>query len=161
MHAQSCLTLCDIMDCIALQAPLSKGILQTKILEWIAIRSSRGSSQPRDQTHDSYISWIGWWVFHHYHHLGIPTKTYTCPQRVQESLVDTHRNASNILHVPKSHEQDPGLHIAFILLQNGNKCWITNVLKNNSWEWLLHKNISTQSFADGSTCHKKGVEELK
>ena len=40
--AQSCLTLCDPMDCIVL------GILQTRILEWVAVPFSRGSSQPRD-----------------------------------------------------------------------------------------------------------------
>ena len=34
------------------------GILQARILEWIAIPSSRGSSPPRDQTHVSYISCI-------------------------------------------------------------------------------------------------------
>ena len=34
--AQLCLTLCDLMDCIALQAPLSMGILQARILEWVA-----------------------------------------------------------------------------------------------------------------------------
>ena len=33
---------------VARQAPLSMGILQTRILEWVAIPSSRGSSQPRD-----------------------------------------------------------------------------------------------------------------
>ena len=32
------------------QAPLSMGILQVRILEWVAMPSSRGSSQPRDQT---------------------------------------------------------------------------------------------------------------
>ena len=32
------------------QAPLSMGILQTRILEWVAVSSSRRSSQPRDQT---------------------------------------------------------------------------------------------------------------
>ena len=32
------------------QAPLSMGILQARILEWVAMPSSRGSSQPRDQT---------------------------------------------------------------------------------------------------------------
>ena len=31
--------------------PPDHGILQTRILEWVAILSSRGSSQPRDQTH--------------------------------------------------------------------------------------------------------------
>ena len=37
------------------QAPLSMGILQSRILEWIAIPFSRGSSQPRDWTHISYV----------------------------------------------------------------------------------------------------------
>ena len=36
---------------VAHQAPLSIGILQARILEWVAMPSSRGSSQPRDQTY--------------------------------------------------------------------------------------------------------------
>ena len=39
---------------VALQAPLSVGILQARILKWVAMPSSRGSSQPRDQTCASY-----------------------------------------------------------------------------------------------------------
>ena len=35
---------------VACQAPLSMGILQVRILEWVAMPSSRGSSQSRDQT---------------------------------------------------------------------------------------------------------------
>ena len=38
------------------QAPLSLGILQIKILEWVAILVSRGSSQPRDGTQVSRIA---------------------------------------------------------------------------------------------------------
>ena len=34
----------------ACQAPLSMGILQARILEWVAMPSSRGSSRPRDRT---------------------------------------------------------------------------------------------------------------
>ena len=47
---QSCLTLCDPMDC---NSPSSSvhGILQARILEWATTHSSRGSFQPRDQTH--------------------------------------------------------------------------------------------------------------
>ena len=41
------------------QAPLSMRILQAKILEWVAMPSSRGSPQPRDRTLISYISCIG------------------------------------------------------------------------------------------------------
>ena len=48
--AQSCLTLCDPMDCII------HGILQARILEWVAYPFSRGSSQPRDQTQVSRIA---------------------------------------------------------------------------------------------------------
>ena len=41
---------------LAHQVPLSMGILQARILEWVAMPSSRGSSQPRDQTHVSCIT---------------------------------------------------------------------------------------------------------
>ena len=46
--AESCPTLCDPMDC---SPPASSvhGILQARILEWVAMPSSRGSSRPRDE----------------------------------------------------------------------------------------------------------------
>ena len=49
MNVQLCLTLCDPMDCSPPGSPVH-GIFQARILEWIAISSSRGSSWPRDQT---------------------------------------------------------------------------------------------------------------
>ena len=52
--AQSRLTLCDPMDCSRPGSSVH-GILQARILEWVAIPFSRGSSQPKDQTHISYI----------------------------------------------------------------------------------------------------------
>ena len=51
---QSCLTLCDPMDCDSSVL----GILQARILEWVAMPSSRRSSQPRDRTCISCISCI-------------------------------------------------------------------------------------------------------
>ena len=42
--------LCATPWAAARQAPLSVGSLQARILEWVAMPSSRGSSQPRDQT---------------------------------------------------------------------------------------------------------------
>ena len=42
---QKCLTLCDPMDC-SLPGSSVHGILQARILEWIAIPTCRGSSQP-------------------------------------------------------------------------------------------------------------------
>ena len=47
--AQLCLTLWDPMNHIH-QAPLSMGILQARILEWVAMPSSRRSSPPRGWT---------------------------------------------------------------------------------------------------------------
>ena len=44
---QSLATLCDSMDC-SLPGSSVHGILQARILEWVAIPFSRGSSQPRD-----------------------------------------------------------------------------------------------------------------
>ena len=44
-------TLCDQMDC-SLWGPSAHEILQARILEWVAISPSRGSSQPRDQIPD-------------------------------------------------------------------------------------------------------------
>ena len=52
--AQSCLTPCDPMDC-SLPCSSIHGILQARILEWVAISFSRGSSWPRDQTQVSHI----------------------------------------------------------------------------------------------------------
>ena len=53
--AQSCPTLCKPMDC-SLPGSTVHGILQARILEWVAIPFSRVSSQPRDGTQDSHIT---------------------------------------------------------------------------------------------------------
>ena len=58
--AKSCPTLCDLMDC-SLPGSSVTGISQVRILEWVAIYFSRGSSQPRDPTH---VSFIGRWVLY-------------------------------------------------------------------------------------------------
>ena len=54
---QLCPTLCDPMDCSLSGSPVH-GIFQAWILEWVAISFSRGSSQPRDRTGISYVSYI-------------------------------------------------------------------------------------------------------
>ena len=53
--AQWCLTLCD-PTVWSLSVSSVHGILQARILEWVAVSFSRGSSQPRDQTWVSYIA---------------------------------------------------------------------------------------------------------
>ena len=59
LHAkllQSCPTLCNPMDYSPPGSSLH-GIFLAKILEWVAMPSSRGSSWPRDWAHVSYISY--------------------------------------------------------------------------------------------------------
>ena len=60
-----CLTLCNPLDRSLLDSSVH-GILQARVLEWVAISSSRGSPQPRDQTHISCGSGTGrsslWWA---------------------------------------------------------------------------------------------------
>ena len=53
--AQSCLTLCNPVDC-SLPGSSVHGIFQARILGWIAVSFSRGSSQPRKWTRVSYIA---------------------------------------------------------------------------------------------------------
>ena len=59
---QSCPTLCDPMDS-SMPGFSVHGILQARILEWVAIPFSRGSSWPRDQT---CISCIGRQILYHW-----------------------------------------------------------------------------------------------
>ena len=52
------------LDC-SLPGSSTHGVLQARILEWVAISSSKGSSQLRDWAHVSYGSCIGRWVLYH------------------------------------------------------------------------------------------------
>ena len=58
MHAQSCLPLCDPLDCSMPDSPVH-GIFKARILEWVAISSSTGSFWPRDWTRVFCIICIG------------------------------------------------------------------------------------------------------
>ena len=56
---------CDPMDCSPPGSSVH-GILQARILEWVAMPSSKGSSWPRNRSHISYLSCIGRWVLYHW-----------------------------------------------------------------------------------------------
>ena len=53
--SQSFPALCNPMDCSPPRSSVH-GILQARILEWVAMPSSRGSSQPRDQACVSHVA---------------------------------------------------------------------------------------------------------
>ena len=56
--AQTCPTLCNPMDCSTPGSSVH-GISQERILEWVVISFSRGSSQPRDRTRVSCVYCTG------------------------------------------------------------------------------------------------------
>ena len=63
LSVDSCPVRCNLMDH---RPPGSSvpGILQARILEWVAIISSRGTSWPRDWTHTSSVWWLSHvWLF--------------------------------------------------------------------------------------------------
>ena len=66
---QSCLTLCDSMDCSPPGSSVH-GILQARVPEWVAILFSRGSSRPRVGTQVSHIA--GRQILYHLSHQGSP-----------------------------------------------------------------------------------------
>ena len=57
---QSCPTLCDPKDC-SLPGSSVHSSLQARILEWVAVSSSRGSSRSKDLAHISYV-YLHWQV---------------------------------------------------------------------------------------------------
>ena len=58
---QLCLALCDPVDC-SLPGSSVHGIFQARILEWVTVPSSRGSSWSRDQTHLCLLCLLYWQV---------------------------------------------------------------------------------------------------
>ena len=54
----SCVQLFAVPWTVAHQVPVSMGILQARILEWVAMPSSKRSSQPRDQTQITHTAGI-------------------------------------------------------------------------------------------------------
>ena len=69
---QLCLALCDPMDW-SLPGSSIHGIFRARVLEWVAISFSRGSSRPRDPTQVSHI--VGS-RFYHLSHQGVERREY-------------------------------------------------------------------------------------
>ena len=76
-------TLCYPMDCSP-PGSCVHGIPQARILEWVAISSSRGFSWPRYRTHTSFVSCIGRHVLNHVPP-GKPWSSVSCSTKLIES----------------------------------------------------------------------------
>ena len=116
------MTLCDDLDCSP-PGSFDHEILQARILEWVAMLFSRGSSQPRDQTWVSCIGrWIPWatrkanddfsyHLFRIYCVMGVCSMLYT--NSVQFSLVAQ----SCLTHCDPRNLSTPGLPVHHQLLE--------------------------------------------
>ena len=91
--AQSCPALCDPMDCSPPGSSVHE-IFQARILEWVAVSFSRGSSPPRDGAWVFCVSCIGRWILLPLSQLGSIRK------HAQEIL--------SIWYVPRGHDSDHG-----------------------------------------------------
>ena len=81
------------MDC-SLQGSSVHGIFQARVLEWVAISFSRGSSRPRDRTWDSRIADRHFYCLSHCSVVeGTPllevTKNALCSEQQEERLSES------------------------------------------------------------------------
>ena len=97
------------LDCSPPGSP-GHGISQARILEWVAISHSRGSSQPRDGTRVSYVSCIGRKVLDHLSYQGSLLKPSSGinPRRSRDSNVKGEATGSLEANVECTHLLDAG-----------------------------------------------------
>ena len=86
---KSRLTLCDLMDCGPPGSSVH-GILQARILEWVAMPSSRGSSRPRDRTCVSCTAGGFFPIWEGAFSLGAPASSSPCSPLLQPQLPPDH-----------------------------------------------------------------------
>ena len=77
--AKSCSTLCTSKDCSPLGSSVHE-ILQSRILEWVAMPFSRGSFRSRDRTCVSCVCCTGRWILYH-------RATWEAPWNVQNRQI--------------------------------------------------------------------------
>ena len=104
---QSCPTLCNAVDYCSMRGFSIHEILQTRMLEWVGMPSSRGSSQPRDQTCICYVSCTVRQVLHHQNDPGSPITvtpytrflgTTSLPSKSWHNLCYKKLHAEKVLH---------------------------------------------------------------
>ena len=154
LDPQLCLTLCNRMDC-SLSGSTVHGILQARILEWIAIPFSRGSSWPRDLF---IFNWrittlqycVGFchtsWISHRYTYdpslLNLPPTSHSIPPLW---AVTEHQ-----FELPESYSKLPlaicftygGVYVSIIL----SSCWHLSKLKIVFCSWWTQQKYLTHCY---------------
>ena len=110
--SQLCSTLCDPMDCNSPGSSVHE-ILQARILEWVAISFSRGSSQLRDQTQ---VSCIAGRCFTIWATREAPNKTITAIKFNKIAKYKINTQKSVIFYVPTANSQKKNFKNSFIIV---------------------------------------------
>ena len=97
------------------------GILQARILEWVAFSSPRGSSQPSDGTRVAYISCSSRWVLYH---MGFP-----CGSPGKESACNE-GEVSSIPKLGRSPREGKGYPLQYSYLENSMDCLVHEMAKS-------------------------------
>ena len=129
---------------VAHQAPLSMGVLQARIVERVAMPSSRGSSQPRDRTRISYIYFVGRRVVYYSCHLGSLPRSSPHPIQGDGGTVGIH--GSTIAKIASSEAGHTNRltseHMLLIVLCHSMNEWIIY----SSIQVFFLRNIATQGL---------------
>ena len=102
-----------------------RGILQARILEWVAISYSKGSSQPRDQTYVCCTSCTGRWVLYHQHHMGSQFSTLWCEEiyAVQDRKLPAWETFRSLPYF-RAHRQSPLSQEKALLACSWEELWL-------------------------------------
>ena len=109
-HARCCLTLCDPVDC-SLPDSSVQGIFQARIMEWVAISYSRGSSQPKYWIHVFCVSCTGRQILYQHTTWGAPLapwepwKPAIFQSTSNNSLTETKESTLGLKSLKKPHPQ--------------------------------------------------------
>ena len=155
MCAHSCPTLRNPMDCSP-PGPSVPGILQARILEWVVIFSSRGSSQLRDWTH---ISCIGRQILYHEPPGKLSSNTMTYKSLIIKTLsLGSKRLYAFLtwLMALRSHNKYAGLMVSSFPLM----VIFFFVCLFSSWKSLGLFNFRSATLASEYNCNYKIIGEL-
>ena len=133
--AQLCLTLCNSLDCSTLGS-LYPWDFQPRILDWVAIFSSRVSSRPRDQTHSSCVSRIAGGSFTHG---AISTPVFLCFSHFPPSVTP----------VNQVHCTNFSLKMVFCPLKVGRVVTSFDSFNHITWQTWGNKNKKKERERDG------------
>ena len=105
--AQPCSILCTPIDCSP-PGFFVHGILQARMLEWVAMPFSRVPSQLRDQTRVSYVSCIGRWGLYHLCHPGSTAKQNQATNKKDEATLVQGVSDSDHIETRVTYTLNPG-----------------------------------------------------